>query len=150
MTELKSYLKDGADYQARAVMCFLQRDCDIEESWNARDGKYDSVINIARWENCREQGYIVSMVSADYRSQLNIAFFQHRNSDELCAVKWEQTSMNTITIDNAEFGDVYKDKYDVSKRVSYGEVEKMADWIMEQFTEFWVKSLKKDEKDLAV
>jgi len=150
MTELRNYLDDGADYQARAVMCFLQRDCDIEESWNARDGKYDSVINIARWENCREQGYIVSMVSADYRSQLNIAFFQHRNSDELCAVKWEQTSMNTITIDNAEFGDVYKDKYDVSKRVSYGEVEKMADWIMEQFTEFWVKSLKKDEKDLAV
>jgi hypothetical protein len=150
MTELRNYLDDGANYQARAVMCFLQRDCDIEESWNERHGKYDNVINIARWENCREQGYIVSMVSADYKSQLNIAFFEHRNSDEICAVKWEQTSMNTITIDTAEFGDVYKDKYDVSKSVSWGEVKKMADWIKQQFTIFWRKSLKKDEKDLAV
>jgi len=142
MTELRNYLDDGANYQARAVMCYIQRDCDIESSWNTKEEKYDAVINIARWENCREQGYILSMVSSDYQKQLNIAFFEHRNSDLICAVKWEQTSRNTITIDTAEFGDVYKDKYDVSHSVNHGEVVKMADWIKVQFDHFWRDSTK--------
>ena len=138
MTELHEYLNDGASYQARAVMCFLQRgDNLIDASWNSEKKRHDAHVTIARWENCREQGYIVSMNSKDYQKQLNIAFFEHRNSDNLCAVRWEQTSMNTITIDTAVFGDVYKDKYDVSHSVKWGEAMKMAEWITEQFEKFW-------------
>lgn len=136
MTELKDYLQDGACSQARAVMCFLQN-MTIEDSWDDEKGRYDATIEIARWENCREQGYILSMRSKDFEKQLNIAFFEHRNSDSICAVKWEQRSMNSITIDTAEFGDVYKDKYDVSKSVGWGEIKEMVDWIEVQFRHFW-------------
>ena len=39
MTDLKNYLQDGANYQARSVLMFLQRDANIEESWN-KDRNY--------------------------------------------------------------------------------------------------------------
>tara|TARA_R110002020_G_scaffold69158_3_gene180225 strand:+ start:1173 stop:1598 length:426 start_codon:yes stop_codon:yes gene_type:complete len=139
MTKLENYLEDGANYQARATLMFLQRDADIEESWNDEWKRYDAEIQVARWENCREQGYIVSLRNKK-SEKLNIAFFEHRNSDSICAVKWQQESMNTLTIDNAEFGDVYKDKYDTSHSVGYGKAYKMAEWIIEQFKEHWIKA----------
>ena len=147
MTRLENYLEDGANYQARATLMFLQRNANIESSWNKEYKCYDAEIKVARWENCREQGYIVSLYSQKFGcgEQLNIAFFEHRNSDSICAVKWEQKSMNTLTIDNAKFGDVYKDKYDTSHSVGYGEAYQMAEWITEQLTEFWDKHNTKDE-----
>lgn len=147
MTRLENYLQDGANYQARATLMFLQRNANIESSWNKEYKCYDAEIKVARWENCREQGYIVSLCSKKFGGgkQLNIAFFEHRNSDSICAVKWEQNSMNTITIDNAVFGDVYKDKYDTSHSVGYGEAYGMAEWITEQLTEFWNKHNPKNE-----
>lgn len=147
MTRLENYLQDGANYQARATLMFLQRNSNIESSWNNKYKCYDAEIKVARWENCREQGYIVSLCSQKFGGgkQLNIAFFEHRNSDSICAVKWEQNSMNTITIDNAVFGDVYKDKYDTSHSVGYGKAYEMAEWITEQLTEFWNKHNTKNE-----
>lgn len=139
MTKLENYLEDGAGYQARATLMFLQKDAYIEESWNDEWKRYDAEIQVARWENCREQGYVVSLRNKK-REQLNIAFFEHRNSDIISAVKWRQESINTLTIDNAKFGDIYKDKWDVSHSVSYGEVEEMAEWIIEQLREHWINS----------
>jgi len=139
MTKLENYLEDGANYQARATLMFLQRDANIEESWSDEWKRYEAEIQIARWENCREQGYVVSLRNKR-REQLNIAFFEHRNSDSICAVKWQQESMNTLTINNAEFGDVYKDKYDTSHSVDCGKAYEMAEWIIEQFKEHWIKA----------
>tara|TARA_R110002012_G_scaffold90697_1_gene221622 strand:- start:441 stop:866 length:426 start_codon:yes stop_codon:yes gene_type:complete len=139
MTKLENYLEDGANYQARATLMFLQRDADIEESWNDEWKRYDAEIQVARWENCREQGYVVSLRNKK-REQLNIAFFEHRNSDSICAVKWQQESINTLNIDNAKFGDVYKDKYDTSHSVDYGKAYEMAEWIIEQLRKHWIKA----------
>lgn len=131
------YLQDGADHQAQAVLCFLKVR-NVEDSWNQDLKKYDAEPTVGRWENCREQGYIISLRSKDFKRQLNIAFFEHRNSDSICAVKWQQISMNTITIDSAVFGEgIYTDKYDVSKSVGYGQIVEMASWIQEQLEEFW-------------
>jgi hypothetical protein len=146
MTNLNYYLQDGACAQARGVLAFLSG-LNIEESWSDEKKKYCADIKVARWENCREQGYIVSMHSENYQRQLNIAFFEHRNSDSICAIKWEQRSMNTITIDTAVFGDVYKDKYDTSFSVGYGEVVKMADWISEQLSKFWFETINEKVKE---
>lgn len=125
MTPITQYIQDGAGHQARAVLMALQgRISDTE-------GKDTTV---ARWENCREQGYIV-MSSDKAGKQLNIAFFEHRNSDAIHALKWLQSTLNTPTIDSAEFGDLYKDKWDTSHSVDGGEYQKMAEWIHEQITE---------------
>lgn len=142
MTDLQNYFNDGANEQAQATLCALKYYVGdgIEESYCEKTNKYLAEINVARWENCREQGYIVSLRTKDRSKQLNIAFFEHRNTDSICAIKWEQTSTNSLTIDTAQFGDVYKDKYDVSFDVGYGEFLKMASWINEQFIDFWVKN----------
>jgi hypothetical protein len=140
MTNLENYLEDGANYQSRATLMFLQRDANIEESWNKEYKTYDAEIKVSRWENCREQGYVVSLRNKK-REQLNIAFFEHRNSDSICSIKWKQESINTLTIDNAKFGDVYKDKYDTSHSVEYGKAYEMAEWIIKELTEHWTKAL---------
>ena len=86
MIKLENYLQDGANYQARATLMYLQADAEIEESWNKCYEKYDAKIKVGRWENCREQGYVVSLKNKE-KKQLNIAFFGHRNSDEIHAIK---------------------------------------------------------------
>lgn len=99
MTSLEAYLEDGANYQARAVLMFLQSRANIEGSWNREEGRYEANVKVTRWENCREQGYITSLRTKDYSRQLNIIFFEHRNSDSIHAVKWEQTSLNVLVYD---------------------------------------------------
>jgi hypothetical protein len=142
MINLRDYLQDGAGYQSRAVLAYLQI-MTIEESWSAENRSYEATVQVARWENCREQGYIVSLRSKDFSRQLNIAFFEHRNSDSICAVRWEQVSGNTITLETAVFGEVYKDKWDVSHSVGYGEVDEMSTWIVGELTQFWSDTTKK-------
>ena len=145
MTDLNCYLQDGASSQARAVLMMLQ-DMTIESSWNEEGNYYRGKPSVGRWENCREQGYCVMLV-ADNREQLNIAFFEHRNSDSICAVKWVQNTINTPHIDNAEFKDIYKDKFDISFSVDYGEIVKMADWIEKELINFWDANLRKPKDE---
>lgn len=119
--KLQNYLQDGANHQAQSVISFLKGNCNQN-------------INVARWENYREQGYILSLYHE--KRQLNIIVFEHRNSDSICAVKWEQLEMNSITIETAKFGEVYKTKYDISFEVSYGQILLMVEWINEEFDKF--------------
>lgn len=128
---------DGADCQSRAVRAYLTAYDGLECSWSDEHKEYMARVEINRWHNCREQGYVVTMRSKNLRRQINIAFFEHRNSDEICAVRWEQRTLNPPTIDNAEFGSVYKNKYDVSKSVRWGEALKMAQWVYDELESFW-------------
>ena len=98
--EPKNYLLDGAGMQARCVLCYIQ-DYVIRESWDDKSNYYKEKIEVGRWENCREQGYCVSLVNEAHH-QLNIAFFEHRNNDSICAVAWKELTLNTPTIDSKE------------------------------------------------
>lgn len=137
--DLNNYMNDGANYQSQAVLAFVKSNYNniLDYSWNGEHKNYNVSLQVGRWENCREQGYVITIRSS--REQLNIAFFEHRNSDRIHALMWEQRTINTPTIDIAEFGDIYKDKYDTSHSVSYGEIEKMTQWISEQLM-MWGKS----------
>lgn len=134
--KLQNYLQDGADSQSRAVIQFVNPH--IEDSWDDARKMYRSIIEVGRWENCREQGYILSMVDK-YNVQYNIIVFQHRNSDNICAIDWVQNSMNSISIDTIKDG-VFEDKFkSIKHEEHYGEVLPMAQWINNQFNEFWNK-----------
>ena len=140
MSYVLNYHDDGANRQTQAALAMFQ--CllgdGIETSWNTESHRYEADISLARWENCREQGYVLSLRSKNFRKQLNIAFFEHRNSDSICAIKWHQLTMNSPTIDTAEFGEeCYSDKFDTSFDVPYGEAMQMAVWILEEFERFW-------------
>jgi len=146
--ELKDYMRDGANYQARAVLAYLQQYGSIGESWNEEYEDYDANVEIGRWENGREQGYIVSLRDQKDFKQLNIAFFEHRNSDQICAIKWHQNSFNSITINTAKFPEnIYQDKWQLSHIVGYGNVVEMADWIWEQLTIHWIEGRNEEMKE---
>jgi hypothetical protein len=133
--EMKKYFNDGANNQAQAVLALIG--CfEIEDSWNPEYKTYDADILVGRWENCREQGYVLSLRNKKYK-QINVAFFEHRNSDEICAVVWDQNTTNTPNIDSANFGDVYKNKFDVSHLVKYGHIAEMAEYIKTRLIEHW-------------
>lgn len=139
-TKLQNYFNDGANCNVQAVLCLLKHKIGsgIEESWDDEKNYYKADIKIARWENCREQGYIVYLRNEKH-NQLNIAFFEHRNSDELCAIKWIQNSINSLTIDTADFkNEVYKDKYDVSVSFKYNQAYKLSKWIFDELTKHWI------------
>lgn len=148
MTNLFHYMRDGAGAQARAVLAYLQATDGIESSWNHEKGRYDAEPKIARWENCREQGYVISLRGSDYTEGINIAFFEHRNSDSICAVVWNGTSMNSPTIETANFGEAYATKWAVDHTVGYGKAAEMAEWILEKLGSFWTSNQEK-KKSLA-
>jgi hypothetical protein len=131
MAKLNNYMNDGAGSQARAVLALLS-DFEIEDQ--------DRDVEVARWENCREQGYIVSLISKIKRIQVNIAFFEHRNSDSIHAIKWTQNSINSLTIESADFNNgVYEnDKYDTTHNVSYGKILEMSKWIEEELLKHYI------------
>jgi len=130
---------DGANSQAQAVLAYLRGNEGIEGSFDSERVQFLACPRVSRWENCREQGYVVTMRSLGHKKQINIAFFEHRNSDEICAIVWEQITTNAPTIDTMETGGtVYKDKYDLTQSFKYGEAQKMADFIYQTLTEFWM------------
>lgn len=132
----RNYYKPNA--QADAVRAYLSMWDGVEASYDTKTSSYANV-NIAEWHNGRERGYVVSFWNKK-TEQINIAFFEHRNSDDICALAWVQNTLNPPTIDNAEFGGIYNTKYDVSYMVRCGEALKMAEWIMDQLTSHWGKA----------
>ena len=129
-----NYQKPNA--QADAVRAYLEGLDGVEPSWNSEAGGY-APVNIAEWHNGRERGYVV-MFRNSSGQQLNIAFFEHRNSDEICALEWVQNTINPPTIDTANFcGKVYKDKYDVSHSVQVGHAYEMSSWIYDRLCAHW-------------
>lgn len=139
MVRLDSYFEDGACIAAQAVMILAKGMSNIESSWDPEWKEYQAKIRLSRWENCREQGYVFFLKSKDFKRQLNIAFFEHRNSDSICAVKWEEVTDNASPNLNNLLNqkEVYKDKWDVSHSVKYNEHYQMAEWIVKQFNDFW-------------
>ena len=132
---------DGADFQAQAVLAYLRQGDGIEDSWSKEYKEYQADPQVNRWHNGREQGYVVSMRSEGYVKQINIAFFEHRNSDSICVLVFEAMTINPPTLDNIPEG-VYKDKYDLTKSFSYGQALEASDWIREQLVLFWKANAK--------
>lgn len=132
---------DGAHPQAQAVLAYLRTNSGIEKSWSKTLEEYQAEPKVARWENCREQGYVVYMMDHALSRQINIAFFEHRNSDEICAVVFEKGTLNAPTIDSIPLSHPYHNsKYAVSHKTNWGEAKAMAEWIYAQLEAFWLQS----------
>ena len=138
MTLLSHNINDP-NYQAVAVRAYLDGRDGVEASWCDEEKRYRARVDCAEWQNCRERGFVISLIAPEYRGkQLNIAFFEHRNSDDICAVEWVQnTHINPPNINTAKFDGAYESKWDVSHSVPYGHAGQMADWIIERLEEHW-------------
>ena len=122
MIGIESYMNDGANWQAQSVLAY------IRSMWSYpkyASGKPVS-INVGRFENCREQGYVFTLC-VDGRQVKHYAVYEHRNSDELIVLKQNGFSINTPSVEFM-FGD--RGKYDYDKSFNYGEIMPCGDWIM--------------------
>lgn len=136
--------RDGAGPQAVAVLAYIAEHSGIEPSYSSEQHRYLAEPRTDRWHNGREQGYVISMTAPAYTGkQINIAFFEHRNSDEIHALVFMAKTYGEPPTMARVPEDVYRDKHDTTHRVSHGKAADMAEWIVEQLTAFWVTETQK-------
>ena len=129
--ELQNYLSDGANWQAVGVMAYLRSRTEYAMN-TATHANVFSQLTIGRYENCREQGYIVSCKVNG--GQRNWCFYEHRNTDRLCVVVFDCFSIDTPS--KEKVWEVMKDKYDVTKDFECGEILECGQYILEDIKEF--------------
>jgi hypothetical protein len=125
MVNLENYLYDGAGWQARAVMCYLQSMVEVildktytGEAWMPYDGK----LFINQYHYGREKGYVFSVRYKNH--QANYAVYEHCVADCICVVKGNALTEHSDGWDGKEWS-----KYDHDKEFSYGETTKCGEWI---------------------
>lgn len=135
---------DGANAQAQAVLAYIRMYVGLENSWSREESRYLAEPEVNRWHNGREQGYVVTLRSSNYKRNIHIAFYEHRNSDSIHAVKFELSGLiNPPTInDIPEDHPFYNSKWDTNHSVSVGKAMEMADWIYEELNNWWEETHK--------
>jgi len=116
------YLEDGANWQAQCVLAYLKgQDIDID---------------VTRYDNCREQGYIFfkKVWKGTKAYQKNVAVYEHRNSDALCIVVFDKVTANDPQ--NSDVWENMEDKWDTTNDFRCGEIVECGDTIIDIFKEF--------------
>lgn len=133
---------DGANYQAQAVLAMVRYRLGdgIESSWCADLKSYTAEPQVHRFDNRREQGYVVYMLSADYARQINIAFYEHRNSDSIYVQVNQVRTLNAPTLEVVTEG--MSDKYQSAFSAGVGEIDKVAEFVEMTLVDFWKATAK--------
>lgn len=123
MNNIKNYLDDGANWQAQCVLAYLKRrvGCDLKHE-----------VGVTRYDNLREQGYIFFMRVGS--KQMNVAVYEHRNTDTLCIVSNEKVTFYDPLSEDI-WGNM-KDKWDTTADFGCGEIVNCGMTIIEIFQEF--------------
>lgn len=128
---------DNTNWQAQAVLACIRQYDGLETSYVTGTG-YEAQPEVNPWFNGRERGYVISLRSPDFREQINIAFYEHRNSDSVCAIKFEGTNINPPTInDIPKTHPFYESQWNYDFSVAVGEHMKMAFWIVDNLNGWW-------------
>lgn len=133
MINIENYLDDGANWQAQCVLAYLRTIGILKVqdlTWNEEKERYDGELRVGRCENCREQGYVFTLIYG-IKQLAHFWVYEHRNSDALCVVEFEGYFINTPTIANIPIND----KYDITKDFACGEVIACGKWIVERIAE---------------
>lgn len=85
--------------------------------------------------NCREQGFVVS-IHRRGTDPVNIAFYEHRNSDRLCALQWVGNTpiSGAVTADDIP-DDVFPDKWTVTQSWHWMAIGDAVLWTRERIAE---------------
>lgn len=145
MIYIENYLDDGANWQAQCVLAYLRRYGDgiVQDlTWNEEKERYDGELRVGRCENCREQGYVFSVIYG-INQLVHFWVYEHRNSDDLCVVEFEGTFINTPTVNDIPM----RDKYDTTKEFSCGEVIACGEWIVERIKYYINRAKSMDNKN---
>ena len=120
--KVRNYLHDDANWQAQCVLAYLR----------ANLSKFKHDLEVTRYYNCREQGYIFFMRVGS--KQMNVAVYEHRNCEALCIVTSEKPTFNEPQAE--DIWNVMKDKWDTTADFNCGEITNCGMTIIEIFQEF--------------
>lgn len=142
MINIENYMNDGADWQAQSVLAYLRamKVNVVDKSWNKEFHKYDASVEVGRYENCREQGYIFSV---QYKGkQRNYCVYEHRNSDDICVVVFDGVTINTPTLKMV--CDAMEDnKWNYTKAFPCGQIMECGNYILDDMNKFIEEMLNK-------
>lgn len=150
MIELDRYIYDGADWQSRAVLAYLQAHYEtILDCVYAGNFQYNALLRADRYDNVggREHGYFVSVIYK-YKKQRTIAFYEHRNIDNIYVVHRD----GYIGLDNPNpewLIENYPTKYDCDKYFERGAILECGGYIANQIIDF-LEECKEEEKEEIV
>lgn len=142
MIDIKCYMHDGANWQAQSILAYIRSISFFatDLAWNKEKHCSDAEIQVGRLENCREQGYVFTIMY-NYKQIAHFWVYEHRNFDSICVVEFEGTFINTPHIDQVPM----KDKHDYTKSFDYGKIVDCGDWIVNRMKELLSKAIEKQE-----
>ena len=126
MIEIESYMNDGANWQEQAVLAAVRHFSNItlDASYDKENKTNRAKIVVGRYENYREQGYVLTLL-VDWQTIYNIALYEHRNNDSICVKGFEGSFVNTPRAEDLKM----KDKWDYDKSFEFGQIMECAEWI---------------------
>lgn len=153
MIELDKYLYDGADWQSKAILAFLQSQYEtILGCTYIGNFQYDAMLRVNRYDNVgdREHGFVVSVIYK-WKKQRTIAFYEHRNVDNVFVIHRD----GYIGLDNPNPKWLYDDKtyptkYDKDKEFKYGEILECGKYIKNQLMEFLEQCIEEEKNEKKV
>lgn len=100
--------------------------------------------------NCREQGFVITFETIDrsLSEQVNYAFYEHRNSDQICVIRWEGR-LNVAGAITPNDIPAFKNKWDVTKSFDYMDIKGVLCWIMAEIETLSYKVNKAREEKAA-
>lgn len=94
-----------------------------------------SGVDTHPYSNCRERGFVISVRNEEGKYMF-MAFFEHRNSDSICCVRWIGAPNITggYTPDDIP-KEAYPSKWDTTKSWPYMSIQDVIEWTTEQVSE---------------
>ena len=127
MINIENYMNDGANWQAQAVLVYVRA-----LAFRVKEATHtliiDPEIEVGRYENCREQGYVFRL-RIGCETLMNYAVYEHRNSDQLIVLKSDRNTINTPSIDDMWNG--RESKYDYDKAFEYAQIIECGEYILD-------------------
>lgn len=132
---IRHYLDDGANYKAQMILAYLRNRANLilEDAKLDTDG-FMNRIEVGRYENCREQGYVFTL-NVGF-TQKHFAVYEHRNSDDIIVLISNRQTINTPNVDDmwADKGENCS-KWDYDKAFPYNGVMECCEWLYDTMVE---------------
>jgi len=131
-------------HQAAAVLAYVRFSLGggIEGSWNGELKHYEAEPQVNEWYNGRERGYIVHMRSRDNNRQINVAFYEHRSSDMICVLAFEETTNNPPTLADLPKDHPFHESSGNCTMFSVGGAMEAGDHAAQLLRDFWDETAK--------
>lgn len=139
MVELDRYICDGADWQSRAVLAYLQGHYEtmLNSVYVGKLYVYDAQIYVGRFSNgCfNSRGYFVTVIYKWNKKQKTFAFFEHKNVEHLIVLHNDEfVGLDGIT--SSLFEKDYPSKYDFDKEFEFGKIVECGSYIENEIKNF--------------